>query len=381
MLAVQPGGFGTRSFFIPNAGMSVKDAQILKGSGYVTINIKGAHYSSQGNLWQKVFGGNDKVSLSTEVDYISGTSTTTSASIEEVREIKVGHPYYFASGRPVALKLPSECDQISMTFTISAIQNDNLSGALNILNSGELQGTLQLAPPVVQSSLAIANIVKKLLTNTNPQNSLQGPYAGKVSVKTSNDPIRDYCLAQGTLILIYRESANDTYLDQIDPSKLTAEGDGLNYEGSAVQNTYLMFQVSFDEIRGETASAPWFSSFTDAESALDALQTAASDADKQKIWASAYSTYTQAVKLLNSDPSYITSEKKSIAAAHLANMKAIYSGGGGHLNLGLLGDIGTLGLDFTDLKDVDILADSYRKKLEMGNFLLPGGRSFVAAES
>ena len=380
MRVTQPGGFGTRIFFIPNSGMNPKDAQILKGSGYVTVNIKGAHYSSQGNLWQKVFGGSDKVSLSTEVDYVSGTSTTSSASIEEVREIKVGHPYYFASGRPIALKLPTECDQISMTITISAIENDNLSGALNILNSGELQGTLQLAPPVVQSSLAIANIVKKLLTNTNPQNSLQGVYAGKVSVAASSDPVRDYCLAQGTLILIYREAATDTSLDTLDPTKLTVQGDGLKYDGNAVQNTYLMFQVSFEELRGETASAPWFSSFTDAETSLDALQTAATDADKQKIWSAAYATYTQAVKLFNADPTYITSEKKSIAATHLAALKSIYSGSGGHLGTVVLGELESIGLTFGSLDEVDELADIYRKKLELGNFTLPGGRSFVSAE-
>lgn len=377
MPAEQSGGFGTRSFFIPNAGMSVKDSQILKGSGYVTINIKGAHYSSQGNLWQRVFGGTDKVSLSTEIDYVSGTSTTTGQSIEEVRQIKVGHPYYFAGGRAVALKLPTECDQISMKSTISAIKNDNLSGALNILNSSDLQSTLQLAPPVVQGTLTIANIVKKLLTNTNPQESLHEQYDGKISVQTASDPIRDVCLAQGTLIIIYREAADDTALDQLDETKLVAQGDGLTYLGNPMQNTYVMFQVSFDQVRGETAGAPWFSSFTDAESALDALQTAATDADKQKIWASAYATYTQAVKLLNADPTYITSEKRAIAALHFANMKAVY-GGGEHLLLGLLGDMGGLGL--VDLKEVDSIADSYRKKLEAGNFLLPGGRRYVTSD-
>lgn len=378
MPADQSGGFGTRSFFIPNSGMSVKDAQILKGSGYVTINIKGAHYSSQGNLWQKIFGGTDKVSLSTEVDYVSGTSTTSGQSIEEVRQIKVGHPYYFAGGRTVALKLPTECDQISMKSTISAIENDNLSGALNILNSSDLQSTLQLAPPVVQSTLTIANIVKKLLTNTNLQESLHEQYDGKISVQASDDPIRDVCLVQGTLIIIYREAADDTELDELDETKLLVQGDGLRYDGNPVQNTYVMFQVAFDQIRGETSGAQWYSSFTDAESALDGLAAAANDTDKQKIWASAYATYQQAVKLLNADSTYITSEKKAIAASHLTNMKTVYGGGGEHFTLGLLGDVSGLGFDFGDIKDIESIAEEYRKKVEAGNFLLPGGRSYVA---
>jgi len=47
------GGFGTRIYFIPSAGMDAKSAQVLMGHGYVTVNLKGAHYRSAGNLWQR----------------------------------------------------------------------------------------------------------------------------------------------------------------------------------------------------------------------------------------------------------------------------------------------------------------------------------------
>ena len=173
------GGFGTRIYFIPNAGIDPKSAQVLMGRGYVTVNLKGAHYRSAGNLWQKIFGGSDKVSLSTQITHLSGATSVSCSSIEEVRKIDVGHPFYFGSGRFIALKLPTDCDGIEMAVTMSAVKSDNLSGALNILNSGELKGTLQMAPPAVSSALAVANVVKKLLTATDPQNSLQGSYAGQ----------------------------------------------------------------------------------------------------------------------------------------------------------------------------------------------------------
>jgi hypothetical protein len=298
------------------------------------INLKGAHYRSNGNLWQKIFGGSNKVSLSTQVSHIvasstAGASNATSASIEEMRDIKVGQPYYFGSGREVALDLPTDCDAIEMTVTMSAVQSDNLSGALSILNSGELKSTLQLASPALSESLAIANVVKKLLTNTNPQNSLQADFAGRVSVNPSDDPVRDFCLVQGTLILIYRESEGDTSLDDLDPSKLTAEGDGLKYDGQAVQNTYVMFQVSFTELRGEDPSAQWFSSFSAAEQTLDGLVTASTDADKQKLWAAAYATYQQAVKLLFADPTYTQYQAKGIAATRLAALQQKYTNASG----------------------------------------------------
>src|SRR5471032_282126 len=131
------GGFGTRIYFIPNNGLSPKDAQILAGSGYVTINLKGAHYRAEGNLWQKIFGGSDKVTLSTQVNRVASTSTMSGASIEDIRQVDVGKAYYFGSTRAIALNIPNDCDGINMTVTMSAVKNDNLGGALNILNSGE----------------------------------------------------------------------------------------------------------------------------------------------------------------------------------------------------------------------------------------------------
>jgi hypothetical protein len=87
---------------------------------------------------------------------------------------------------------------------------------------------------------------------------------------------------QGTLLLIYRETETDTALDGLDPSKLGINGDGLQYDGNTVQNTYVTFQLSYSDVRGEDPGASWYSSFTDAEDSLDAVSATASDSDKQK---------------------------------------------------------------------------------------------------
>jgi len=371
-MATQTGGFGTRIFFLPNPGTDVHASQILKGSGYATINVKGAHYSSQGNLWQKIFGGTDKVTLSTQVDHVAAVKTT-SASIEELRKINVGHPYYFDSGRSIALKLPTDGDQIAMGITISAVKNDNLSGALNILNSGELQTTLKLAPPAVSSAVAIAGVVKKLLTNTDPQSTLQGHYDGKLSVAASSDPLRDFCLAQGTLILIYRETQEDTALDGMDSSKLSTDGDGLKYNGQPVQNTYVMFQISYDELRGEDSTSSWSSMFADGEASLLAVETAATDADKQKLWAAAFTAYMLAVKLLNADAEFTKHEKQFISATHLSSLKKAYTDNGGHFGASEMKALFASQLPALTLDNVDDLAKTYHDKLARGQFALPGG--------
>jgi len=370
------GGFGTRIYFIPSAGMDPKSAQVLMGHGYVTVNLKGAHYRSGGNLWQKIFGGSDKVSLSTQITHLSGIHSVSCSSIEEVRQIDVGHAFYFGSGRFVALKLPTDCDGIEMAVTMSAIKKDNLSGALDILNSGELKGTLQLAPPAVSGALAVANVVKKLLTATDPQNSLQGSYAGRLSTAASDNPIRDFCLVQGTIILIYRESDDDTSLDDLDPSKLTTDGDGLKYGGQVVQNTYVMFQVSFDQLKGEDPSTQWSGIFSSAEQVIDQLVTVTSDTDRQKIWASAYATFQQAVKLLMVDPSYTRDEATGLSALHLSSLRKKYASAGGppaaspesielpHPALFLRESLGT--------DDLEEIANSYLERLARANVALPG---------
>jgi len=368
------GGFGTRIYFIPNTGMDPKSSQILKGKGYVTINLRGAHYRSEGNLWQQIFGGSDKVCLSTQVTHQSASNAVSCASIEEVRQIGVGKPYYFGSGRLIALKLPTDCDSIDMAVTISAVKHDNLSGALDILNSGELKGTLQLAPPAVSQALAIANVVKKLLTSTDPMNSLQGDYAGRLSTSASDNPIRDYCVVQGTIILIFRESEDDTSLDDLDPSKLTIDGDGLKYDGQPLSNTYAMFQVSFDSLRGEDPSTQWASIFLAAEQALDALVTPTSDADKQKAWAAAFAIYQQAVKLLGADPTYTQDEESGIAAAHFLSLKKKYNDLAGqptppqHLLIHQLASL----TNTLDSDNVERVANDYLARLSRAKVSLPG---------
>jgi hypothetical protein len=373
-MAIQAGGFGTRIFFLPNQGATVVASQILKGSGYATINVKGAHYSSTGNLWQQIFGGNDTVTLSTQIDYMQGSTTITSSSIEETRQISVGHPYYFDSGRLIANMLPTDCESIGMTITISAVKNDNLSGALAILNSGELQSTLSLAPPAVSSAVSIAGIVKKLLTNTDPQNSLQGHYDGKVSVAASTDPIRDYCLTQGTLILVYRESDNDTSLDDLDPTQFTTDGDGLKYAGAAMQNTYVMFQISFDQTRGPIANSAWSTMFTTADSSLLAVLGAANDADKQKLWTAAFAMYQQAVVLLEADAELTSLEKLGIAALQLTTLKKAYTDNGGTFTAPLVEKLPDAKLPTLTLNNLDSITKSYTQRLALSRRSLPGGR-------
>jgi hypothetical protein len=86
-----------------------------------------------------------------------------------------------------------------------------------------------------------------------------------------------------------------------------------------------MFQISFAELRGENTSSQWYGAFSTAEQTLDGLITAASDTDKQKLWASAYATWQQGVKLLLADLTYTQSQAEGIAAKHLVSLQQKYT--------------------------------------------------------
>src|SRR6266568_123180 len=319
------GGYGTQPYWMPDPIAGGKTSQIQKGTGYVSISIISAHYRSDGNFWQKLFGGSDKVTLTTGIVHTSGAKQTSSASIEDTRKFDVGKPSYFGLGNHfIALKLPTDCDGIEVSVSIAAVKSDNLSGALNLLNSGELKSTLQLAPPAVSESLAIAGVVKKLLTSTDPQTTLQGVYGGKVSEGAINDPIKDSCLCTGYLILLYRESDNDLNLDGLEGSRFTITDNVLKYDGHAVPSSYVVLRYSFDEVRGMDRDADWFNTFSAANAAVDDLATAADDKERQKIFASAISLYKQGHKLLQADPSYTANEAEAISADRLAQLMKKY---------------------------------------------------------
>jgi hypothetical protein len=324
-MANSTGGFGTKNYWMPDPATGGKTSQILKGTGYVSISIISAHYRTDGNFWQKLFGGSDKVTLVTGITHTTSAKQVSSASVEDTRKFDVGKPSYFGlANHFIALKLATDCDGIEVKVTIAAVKDDNLSGALNLLNTGELKSTLQLAPPAVSESLAIANVVKKLLTPTDPQSTLQASYGGKVSQASVSDPVKDSCLCTGYLIMLYRESNADISLDGLDGAKFTIVDNELKYDGQTVQNSYVVFRYSFDEVRGLDRDSSWLETFSAASAALDDLITAADDKEREKIFNTALSLYKQGHKLLQQDPNYTVKEAEAISGDQLAQLLKKY---------------------------------------------------------
>jgi hypothetical protein len=166
--------------------------------------------------------------------------------------------------------------------------------------------------------------VKKLLTPTDPQSTLQASYGGKVSQASVSDPVKDSCLCTGYLIMLYRESNADISLDGLDGAKFTIVDNELKYDGQTVQNSYVVFRYSFDEVRGLDRDSSWLETFSAASAALDDLITAADDKEREKIFNTALSLYKQGHKLLQQDPNYTVKEAEAISGDQLAQLLKKY---------------------------------------------------------
>src|SRR5208283_2869307 len=157
---------------------------------------------------------------------------------------------------------------------MTAVKDDRLQAKFDMLNKPEYQAPLQLAPTVVGQVLTIASLAKKLFSESDPHAQLEASYAGIISSSSSEDnPVSNGKLTQGYLIII---STNEgLQLNNVDENKFELKGDGLYYGSTQVENTYMIFNISFDQLKGDDEKANWFKKYNDALNSLDKLQLTA----------------------------------------------------------------------------------------------------------
>jgi len=315
---------GTRSFWKPTSGIDdPAKQQIIKLSGYINIVLQAAHYRSNGNFWQRIFGGSDQITLTSQVTYQTGGDTIAAAVVQDARTVKANRSHYLGVGRNVALKVPADADGLELRVEISAVEDDKLQAMLSFLNTEEYQKPLELAAPVVGQILAISSLVKKLTSKIAPQKRLEATYPGIISSAPDPLPLQNSKLLAGYLILISSSDDDERILDAIDTSKLSVLGDGLKYGNQPVQNTYIIYNISVDSVRGITPKSAWYQKFQEAVRKLDDLYT--KEEEKwEGVYGEAISLSQQGGAILDSDPMYIPSEKVNLKRANLGEIKRLY---------------------------------------------------------
>ena len=315
---------GTKKFWKPSVGASTtqKENQILKNAGYINLQLRTVNYMSVGNFWQTTFGGKDNIALATTLKYQSGVESIEATSVQDIREVKVNENHNLGLQRNIAVKIPANADAIAIEVKMTAVKNDSLQAKFDMLNQPEYQSALQLTPTVVGQVLTITSLVKKLFTDSDPRTQLEASYAGIISSQQEDNPVSNGKLTKGLLIMI---STNDgDQFNNVDESKFELRGDSLYYNKKEVENTYLVFNISFEHLKGDDEKSNWFKKYNDALNNLDKIQLTQDQSEISKIYTDSKTMWIEGNALIDADATYINKERVQIKNAAIASIQEKY---------------------------------------------------------
>jgi hypothetical protein len=124
-------------------------------------------------------------------------------------------------------------------------------------------------------------------------------------------------LTKGMLIFINTDEG--AQFDNVDENKFELRsGSSLYYDNIEVENTYAVFLVSTDEVRGDDQNSNWFKKYALALRNLDKIRQTPAEKDNfykesQKIW-------EEGNTLLDADINYLDKEKNQISLAAIAEI-------------------------------------------------------------
>lgn len=317
---------GTKKFWKPSVGASAtqKENQILKNKGYINIQLRTVNYMSTGNFWQKTFGGKDKIALTTTLKYQSGVESIEATSVQDAREVKVSKNYNLGLQRNIAVKIPANADALSIEASMTAMKNDALQTKFDMLNKADYQAALQLAPVVVGQVLTITSLVKNLFTDSDPAAQLEATYAGIISSQAEDNPVSNGKLTSGLLIMISTNEGQQ--FSDADDSQFELKGDTLHYNNKQVENTYLVFNISFEQFKGDDEKSIWFKKYSEALNNLDKIHLTSDQSEIEKIFNDSKTLWIEGNALIDADATYIHAERMAIKNAAFKTIKDKYDG-------------------------------------------------------
>lgn len=316
---------GTKKFYKSLNSKTELQNQVLKNSGYVSIVLHSAYYKSKGNFWQRIFGGTDKIALTSSITYKSTNKTIEAKSVVDKRKVKANRNHSLGLSRLIALKVPTIADGLELKVELTAVKDDNFENGLDLMNSEEFQKPLQLASQSVGQILSVTSVVKKIFTGIENPSILESTYAGIISKDKVENPIQKERLTDGYIIIIANNSEDESFLSEIDQNKLSVEGDGLKYKNEPVTHTNLVFAITFEHLKGPDQESSWFKKYQRALNKLDDIIFTTEEEGRIKILQDAQKLWVEGNTILFEDPTYIDKEKRSIKLSYLKKIKDRYS--------------------------------------------------------
>jgi hypothetical protein len=296
--------------------------QILKNECYINIKLQCVNYKSEGTWWQKRFGGTDNIVLTTTLNYKAGPETIEATSVQNRKKIKINQSSNLAVNKIIGEKIPSTADSIALEVKMSALKNDKLQERFDMLNKTEYQTALQLAPKALGQVLTITSLVKNLLTDSDLQPQIEASYAGIISSGRETEPIVNGNLTRGMLIFIATDEENS--YSKVNVNNFELKGLNLYYNNNEVTNTYSVFIISTDDLRGSDQNSNWFKKYAIAVRTLDKIRQANNPTEKENILKDAIAIWNEGNILLDADTNYLDKEKTQIRNLYINEINDTY---------------------------------------------------------
>lgn len=96
------------------------------------------------------------------------------------------------------------------------------------------------------------------------------------------------------------------------------------YNNKQVENTYLVFNISFEQCKGVDEKSNWFKKYNDALNNLDKIQLTQDHSEISKIYSDSKTTWIEGNALIDADATYINKERVQIKNAAIASIQEKY---------------------------------------------------------
>lgn len=307
---------GTRNIWksrSSTSNKSEKDSQILKNKGYISVFIEKVFYNAAPTFFQNIFGGKDKVAITTTVIYKTPGQPDIEAKIVlGSTSVNAKYPSILSKSSQIALNVPSQAEGLELKTTITSIKKDNFERTIDLLSDESFQTPLQLDPVGVGQVLTIAKMVRRIFLVDETRAELEGSYAGLIGTEAMEQPVENNRLADGYLIMISNMDKNNDFWNNFDPELLTYEGKELKYNGEKVTLTHIIYSIHSIPARGINEQSVWAKQYQTAVGMLDDLMTVFTRDEQQNILKKALEEWKKGTLLLDKDNTYIQAEKNFI---------------------------------------------------------------------
>lgn len=356
----------TYSHFLP-----LKEASgpkvITKNDHYFNLVFLGGNYLSRGSIFQRIFGGKDEVcliaGLRLQPDGLLINSVEEPNIVLDKRPIKPGKVTNIPLTLNLLTKIPVYMDSIGFTFKVATTKRtDNFSLTLDVLNDSANKSVIDtFMPNVVGKALGIGKVVKDMFDKIDVSNNrdLIQLVVTDFIVSARPDTVGPNTLQEGYIIIFVKneaeeieeeidsEAANDRIIlddgfenlteinvnnaefinvksleinsiftdSEEDHETVNLEFDEINKilksDGKVVINSYLVFKVQREIIKGENLNASWSKKFNQSVDTL-ANEFVKTRAKLEELRPQVLQFFNEATALLSEDASFTPVEKKVI---------------------------------------------------------------------